>query len=47
MCRYEIVGLRTIKIGAKTKNLWIKRYFRHNKSNAWDLTDIVFKLNRY
>jgi hypothetical protein len=26
--RYEIVGSRTTKFGVKTKNLWIKQYFR-------------------
>jgi hypothetical protein len=45
--RYEIVGSRTIKIRVKTKNLWIKQYFRRNKSNRCDLTDITFKLSRY
>jgi hypothetical protein len=46
MRRYEIVGSKTIKIGVKTKNLWIKRYFRRNKSNRCGLTEIAFKLGR-
>jgi hypothetical protein len=47
MRRYEAIGSRTIKIEAKTKNLWIKQYFRRNKSNRCDLIDIAFKLSRY
>jgi hypothetical protein len=47
MRRYEIVGSRTIKIEVKTKNLWIKQYFRRNKSKRYDLTDIACKLSRY
>jgi hypothetical protein len=47
MRRYDIAGLRTIKIEAKTKNLWIRQHFRSNKSNRWNLTDIAFKLSMY
>jgi hypothetical protein len=44
---YEANTIWIDQIGVETKNLWIKQYFRHNKSNRWDLTDIAFKLSIY